>query len=192
MSLHHFRFCGTFRNCKKYCAFVLLLVILFRCRHCLFGASGRLQTFWTIEFESNSLFSPSNNYESRSATLGEECNRSHSPLCDQDERRVSRVRRTYQSIELVTFLLRSKSLMYCAVPKMATKTILSLLTYVYLRDLSDHLERNQTNFVYNRTLREQLIGVTRLAAQFKKVGQTSADWNFQGPNTSSSHGLERY
>ena len=172
MFLHYFRFCGTFRNCKRYCAYGLLiitLVILFYCRECLFGSNGKLQLLWAVEFETNSRLLSSVNDEDRSATLSKECNRPHSPLCDQGEQRSSRIRRTYQSIDLVTFLLHSKSLMYCAVPKMATKTILSLLTYVYLRDISDHLENNPINFANDKTMRQQLIGVTKLVDQLKKV-----------------------
>jgi hypothetical protein len=178
MLLHYFRFCGTFRNCKKYCAcglFLVSLIILFHCRECLFESSERLQLLWAIEFETDSRLLPPVNYGDRSATLSKECNRSHSPLCDQVDQGSSRMRRTYQSIDPVTFLLQSKSLMYCAVPKIATKTILSLMTYVYLRDISDRLENNRIDLANNGTLRKQLIGVTRLVDQLKKVSRLDSE-----------------
>ena len=37
-------------------------------------------------------------------------------------------------INYFVFLLRSHSLLYCAVPKVATRTFLTFITYLYIRD----------------------------------------------------------
>ena len=61
--------------------------------------------------------------------------------------------------------------MYCAVPKIATKTVLSYLIYIYFRELSDHLNSSGTDSHTDRARSDQLVGITKLVKELQKVGR---------------------
>jgi hypothetical protein len=59
--------------------------------------------------------------------------------------------------------------MYCAVPKVATKAIITAMMYVHLRDISEHLNNNWTNVDAATARNEQLINITALVEDLRKV-----------------------
>jgi hypothetical protein len=61
--------------------------------------------------------------------------------------------------------------MYCAIPKIASKTLISLMIYVYVRDIIDYLKNNWTNIDVNRTRPEQLINIPKLINISKLIEQ---------------------
>jgi hypothetical protein len=61
--------------------------------------------------------------------------------------------------------------MYCAIPKIASKTLISLMIYVYVRDIIDYLKNNWTNIDVNRTRPEQFINIPKLINISKLIEQ---------------------
>ncbi|CAF1062849.1 unnamed protein product [Adineta ricciae] len=66
--------------------------------------------------------------------------------------------------------LQSHSLAYCAIPKIASKSFLTLMIYVYIRDAIDHVDTNGTNIVVNKTRAEQLVNIQKLHEALRKNG----------------------
>ncbi|CAF1535401.1 unnamed protein product [Rotaria magnacalcarata] len=50
--------------------------------------------------------------------------------------------------------------MYCPVPKVATKTLLNVMLYMHVRDISEHLDNNWTNVDTARARMEQMINIS--------------------------------
>ncbi|CAF1404853.1 unnamed protein product [Adineta ricciae] len=60
--------------------------------------------------------------------------------------------------------------MYCAVPKVATKTLLTLMLYVHLLDIQRNLRNNWTNIDINRTRTEQTIDISTFIQDLRQNG----------------------
>ncbi|CAF0845197.1 unnamed protein product [Adineta steineri] len=56
-------------------------------------------------------------------------------------------------------VLKSRSLMYCPVPKVATKTLLTVMLYMHVNDIIDNLEHNWTNIDAGRAQVEKRINI---------------------------------
>jgi hypothetical protein len=69
----------------------------------------------------------------------------------------------------MTLLLPSHSLMYCAVPKIATKAILTAMLYVHLCDISEHLNNNWTNVDVTIAQTEQRLNISPFIDELRKV-----------------------
>ncbi|CAF1479987.1 unnamed protein product, partial [Adineta steineri] len=52
--------------------------------------------------------------------------------------------RSNELINMISLVLQSQSLMYCPVPKVATKTLLNVILYIHVRDLIKNLNNNWT------------------------------------------------
>jgi len=59
--------------------------------------------------------------------------------------------------------------MYCAVPKIATKAILTAMIYVHLRDISEHLNNNWTNVDVAIAQTEQRMSISPFINELRKV-----------------------
>jgi hypothetical protein len=59
--------------------------------------------------------------------------------------------------------------MYCAVPKVATKAVLTAMMHVHLRDISEHLNNNWINIDATTARTEQLINISALVEDLRKV-----------------------
>jgi hypothetical protein len=59
--------------------------------------------------------------------------------------------------------------MYCAVPKVATKALLTAMIYVHLRDISEHLNNNWTNIDAVTAQTEQHINISAFMEELQKV-----------------------
>ena len=66
----------------------------------------------------------------------------------------------HQLINMISIVLQSSSLMYCPVPKIATKTLLNIMLYVHVRDLIHHVENNWTNVSTGRARIEKMINMS--------------------------------
>ena len=64
-------------------------------------------------------------YEQRIGLIRSVCQRNHHPAIISEHRKL---------INHLGFLLRSHSLFYCSVPKVATRTLLNYITYLHIRD----------------------------------------------------------
>ncbi|CAF4286104.1 unnamed protein product [Adineta steineri] len=75
----------------------------------------------------------------------------------------------YPWLNTALYPLQSQSLMYCAVPKVASKTLVSLMMYVVVRDIITHLDNNSTNINIKKIRPEQLIDIPKLIDELQKV-----------------------
>lgn len=116
----------------------------------------------------SSLFVPMA-YKERSRTLSGQCNHSDTSVLDMIKYAPASLIRAYPWLNAALFPLQSKSLMYCAVPKIASKTLVSLIIYVYVRDIINYFNNNRANIDVNRTRIEQLIDIPKLTQQLRKV-----------------------
>jgi hypothetical protein len=121
--------------------------------------------------ETNSSVSVTMIYEDRSTTLDGKCNYSHKSVFDIEKYAPASLIKIYPWLHAALFPLRSKSLMYCAIPKIASKTLISLMIYVYVRDIIDYLKNNWTNIDVNRTRPEQFINIPKLINISKLIEQ---------------------
>ncbi|CAF4415625.1 unnamed protein product, partial [Rotaria sp. Silwood2] len=87
-------------------------------------------------------------YEQRAKLLADKCNSEdvhHSPLQD--------LIHPNSILDHFGFVLRSHSLFYCSVPKVATRTFLALITYLHINDdLTALRVSNFTNEQHNTRL----------------------------------------
>lgn len=119
----------------------------------------------TIDFR---LSIPMKN-EIRSRTLSGNCDHSHKVVYDIRKQTPASLIRAHPSLDAALLPLQSNSLMYCAVPKIASKTLVSLMIYTYVRDIIDYPSNNLTNIDGNRTRAEQRINIPKLIEQLRKV-----------------------
>jgi hypothetical protein len=59
--------------------------------------------------------------------------------------------------------------MYCAVPKIATKALLTVILYVHLRDINEHLNNNWTNVDVAIAQTEQHLNISPFINELRKV-----------------------
>jgi hypothetical protein len=77
--------------------------------------------------------------------------------------------RIYPTLHWITLVLQSHSLMYCGVPKVATKALLTAMHYVHLRDISEHLINNWTNIDVAKARLQQRINISTFMEELRKV-----------------------
>ncbi len=159
------------RLCKQYYAFALVLISLFIIFESYTGLSvvSRKLDLPPITLpETTPRSSVSNVYEHRLRELNENCDCSNS-TCDIHNDKSESVLRQHHALTWVTLLLPSHSLMYCAVPKIATKALLTVMLYVHLRDISEHLNNNWTNVDVGIAQTEQHLNISPFIDELRKV-----------------------
>ncbi|CAF1102422.1 unnamed protein product [Adineta steineri] len=67
-------------------------------------------------------------------------------------------------------VLKSRSLMYCPVPKVATKTLLTVMLYMHVNDIIDNLEHNWTNTDAGRAQVEKRINIGSYVHELRQHG----------------------
>jgi hypothetical protein len=167
MSLHQH---GFLRKCKRYYAYGLISL-------CFLFLLQPQDYFVIIINQSDRPPLVQISSFSRSTGLTARCEQSNSSKVTIGSDTSRNRMRSHSALSSALFPVPSKSLLYCAVPKVASKTLISLVLYVYVRDVIDHLKNNQT---VNRTGAEQLINIPKLIDQLRKVETTIR-------MTSSSH-----
>jgi hypothetical protein len=108
-------------------------------------------------------------YQSRLRELEKCCDCSHQKACDIHNYNGEIFLRQHPLLRSNTLLLPSHSLMYCAVPKIATKAILTAMIYVHLRDISEHLNNNWTNVDVTIARTEQGLNISPFINELRKV-----------------------
>ncbi|UJR13108.1 hypothetical protein I4U23_000132 [Adineta vaga] len=83
--------------------------------------------------------------------------------------------RLYPWLHSSIFPVQSQSLIYCAIPKIASKTLVSLMIYVYIRDTIDNLKKNGTNLDKNPNEINRFINTSLLIKELKKNGISIPD-----------------
>ncbi|CAF1091437.1 unnamed protein product [Adineta steineri] len=107
-------------------------------------------------------------YEHRSQILNSKCNDSYTLENSITNCSSASLIRKYPWLKAALFSLQSQSLMYCAIPKVASKTLISVIMYVHVRDIVTHLSNNSTNINIKKTRPEQLINIPKLINQLQK------------------------
>ncbi|CAF3930325.1 unnamed protein product [Rotaria sp. Silwood1] len=69
-------------------------------------------------------------------------------------------------------LQQSRSLMYCPVPKVATKTLLTVMLYMHIRDINEHLNNNWRNIDAAKARTEQMINISAFIEELRQNGIT--------------------
>jgi threonine synthase len=83
-------------------------------------------------------------HEERTQFLGNKCGNKNNPSLQT----LSNVIRRNSLLDHLGFVLRSHSLFYCSVPKVATRTLLTYITYLHVRDeLITSLTNNSSLYV---------------------------------------------
>jgi hypothetical protein len=59
--------------------------------------------------------------------------------------------------------------MYCAVPKVATKSLLTLMVYMHVRDIIENLNNNWKNIDAARARMEQTIDISTFIEDLRQV-----------------------
>jgi hypothetical protein len=78
------------------------------------------------------------------------------------------------------FVLRSQSLVYCAVPKVATKTLLTIMFYAHLHEISNYLLNHSTQIDFTNVSTKRLVNMTALIEALQKVGRRNILIIFKG------------
>jgi hypothetical protein len=182
---------NTRRSRKKYYTYAIAsisLLIIYQYHKYLFVINRKLDLIPITAMDTESYSSTPTIYSDRSRALRNRCNHLHSAASDIRYQSALDVVRENLAFRWATFLLQSKSLMYCAVPKIATKTILTVMNYIHLRDILDHLNNNWTNVDVHRARAEQSINISAFTEELRKVQRTNRNTIFE--NISESFILE--
>jgi hypothetical protein len=172
MFLHFISYHGTLQNCKKYCAYVIILIsflVILQIHQYFFITKEKPDLISVIGIETDPSLLVSMIYADRSRTLSDKCNHSQASVFDTEKYAPASLIQAYPWLNSALFPIQSKSLMYCAIPKVASKTLVSLMMYVYVHDTIGYLNNNWTNMNVNRTQIEQLINIPKLVEQLRKV-----------------------
>ena len=172
MFLEFIRYHGSLEHCKKYYAYVVILIsflIIFEFHGYFFIIHKKSDSQPVIKMENDSNVAVSVIYDGRSKILSSNCGRSGPSVVDITSYAPMNLINSYPWLAAALYPVESQSVMYCAVPKIASKTLVSLMMYVYIRDIIEHLSNNSTNTTINRHWVQQHINIPVLAAQLEKV-----------------------
>jgi hypothetical protein len=103
---------------------------------------------WSILRCSENISQISNNayyYEERMQVLRNQCGNTSDP----QPHVVSNLVRRSNMLDHLGFVLRSQSLFYCSVPKVATRTLLSYITYLHIHNELIHSLKNKSASYFN-------------------------------------------
>ncbi|CAF4032755.1 unnamed protein product [Adineta steineri] len=78
--------------------------------------------------------------------------------------------RSNELINMISLVLQSQSLMYCPVPKVATKTLLNVILYIHVRDLIKNLNNNWTNIDNAKAKIEKMININKFIGELRSHG----------------------
>ena len=172
MFLHIICHYGILQKCKHYCEYVIILLcFLFIIQfHKYFSITNKKPDVLTEKgMENHSSLSTPMIYQDRLRTLSGKCNHSPTTVNDIIKYAPASLIHIYPWLSSAIFPVEHQSLMYCAVPKVASKTLISVMIYVHVRDVIDYLNDNRTNADVDRTRAEKRINVPKLIEQLQKV-----------------------
>ncbi|CAF4810001.1 unnamed protein product [Rotaria sp. Silwood1] len=109
-------------------------------------------------------------YEDRMQLLERGCSYLNSAAYNIVKDKPSDFMRKHRYFDMVIFLLQSQSTIYCAIPKVATKTLLTVMHYVHYRDVSNHINTNWINVDIYRARIEQHANISVLVNEVRQIG----------------------
>lgn len=77
--------------------------------------------------------------------------------------------RQNELVDRISVVLQSHSLMYCPVPKIATKMLLNVMLFMHVRDMIEHLNNNWTNIEAHKAQIEKMIDVPKFIDDLRSV-----------------------
>jgi hypothetical protein len=157
------------KECYKYALALISLFIIVQSQIGLYVINRKLDLELITATEINSRSSVSIVDQYRPRTLNGSWDYFHSTACDIHNSTGDSLVSRHPVLNTVTLLLESHSLMYCAVPKVATKAVLTAMMHVHLRDISEHLNNNWINIDATTARTEQLINISALVEDLRKV-----------------------
>ena len=172
MLFHRICYRGAVQKCKQCCAFVIIgisFLIITQADEYFSVMNAKADLTLMAGEKIYSSLSVSIIHGNRSKILIDKCNYSQAFVPNIRKSTPASLIKTYPWLNAALFSLRSKSLMYCAIPKIASKTLISVMVYVYVRDIIDYFNESGTNIDVNRTQPEQLINIPKLIEQLQKV-----------------------
>ena len=172
---------GSLQKCKQYRGYIIILItcflIIFQSHEYLFIMNKKPDLLLVKGISIDLRLSMPMTTEVRSRTLNGNCAHSHTAVYDITKHTPVSLIRAHPSLDAALLPLQSNSLIYCAVPKIASKTLVSLMIYTYVRDIIDYPRNKLTNIDRHRTRAEQRINVPKLIEQLRKVWQLKK-WHY--------------
>ncbi|UJR29700.1 hypothetical protein I4U23_017248 [Adineta vaga] len=181
------QFVNSHRNIQKYKQYYLFGIIFLSSLIIIeFHQTCSIRTFHSesipiIQIEINL---PENPKEIRSKILDNQCNQTNPMKYDLTKCSPNHLIRSYPWLHSALFPIQSQSLMYCAIPKIASKTLVSLMIYVYVRDTIRNLSIDQIET-------QKYINIPILLEELKKNGISFDDKSQESSNSLLSL-IEKY
>ena len=166
---HYYR---TVQRCMRYFIYGILLInflVLIQIRQYFMIKGGKFDVSWIIveETDSNSLLPCI--HKNRSQLLNNKCIHLNRSVSAKKKPTFASLVKEFPWLRDSILSLQSHSLAYCAIPKIASKSFLTLMIYVYIRDAIDHVDANVTNIVVNKARVEQLLNIQKLHEGLRQV-----------------------
>ena len=165
---------GSIGKCKRYYLFGVVFLSIFIVIQ--FHQTCSIRKSHSIPIIQIEINLPDNQNEIRSKSLDNQCNENNSMKSDLTKSSSIHLTRVYPWLHSALFPIQSRSLMYCAIPKVASKTLVSLMIYVYIRDTIQNLTLNGTKSFLDQTETQQYINIPRLIKELKKVKDERLDF----------------
>ncbi|CAF1480210.1 unnamed protein product [Adineta ricciae] len=163
---------GSIEKCRRYYLFGVIFLSFFIVIQFHQTCSIRKFHSYSIPIIHIEINLPDHQSEIRSKSLDNQCNQNNSMKSDLTKSSSIHLTRVYPWLHAALFPIQSQSLMYCAIPKVASKTLVSLMIYVYVRDTIQNLTRNGTKPYIDQTQTQQYINIPRLIKELNKNGIT--------------------
>ncbi len=145
------------------------LCIVFQCCTDFFLINKKIDLQLPATAQASSYSSISMVYQSRTNLSTENCNYSYVEACRKHYCPAGNSVHKNEFVNLITLVLRTRSLMYCAVPKVATKSLLTLMVYMHVRDIIENLNNNWKNIDAARARMEQTIDISTFIEDLRQV-----------------------
>ncbi len=161
-----------FRLYKKYYIYTIALIslcIVFQYCTDFFLTNKKIDLQLTTTTEASSYSSISMVYQSWTNLSTENCNYSYFQACKKHSCPPGNSVHKNEFVNLITLVLRTRSLMYCAVPKVATKTLLTLMVYMHVRDIIENFNNNWRNIDAARAQMERSIDISTFIEDLRQV-----------------------
>lgn len=170
---------GTIQRCKQYFVYGILLInilVLIQIRQYFINKENKFDESWIIVEETDSDILLPCIHKNRSHLMNNKCIHSNRWISTKKKRTFTSLMQELPWFRGSILSLQSHSLAYCAVPKIASKSFLTLMMYVYIRDAIIHEDANGTNIVVNKTRAEQLINIRKLLEELRKVNDIACGY----------------
>ena len=129
---------------------------------------GVQSTYTTSSINISQIHNKSIRYEEQKDLLKDKCQNKENPSV----RRVSTFNHHNEILNHLGFVLRSHSMFYCSVPKVATRTLLTYMTFIHIRDelipsLTNQSIRFDADYLNTMLANSIKVNIERFVSIFK-------------------------